>query len=60
MSLAEAARLLSVSQSYLRNAVHRGRLSAVKIGRNYVVDSEEVERYASENLGKRGRPHKRP
>lgn len=56
MSLADAAKLLDRSPDYLRVAVSRGTLKAVKIGNSWGVEAEEVERYAVENLGKRGRP----
>jgi excisionase family DNA binding protein len=54
MSLNEAAKLLGRSPDYLRVAANRGSLKATKIGRDWLVTTEEVERYAAENLGRRG------
>lgn len=58
MSLSEAARLLNRSPDYLRVAANRGSLRAVKIGRDWLVTPEEVERYAKENLDHYGRKPK--
>lgn len=58
MTLIEAAKLLGVSADYLRVAANRGALKAEKFGRDWLVSNEEVERYASEHLGKRGRRKK--
>jgi excisionase family DNA binding protein len=58
MSLNEAAKLLGRSPDYLRVAANRGSLRAQKIGRDWLVTAEEVERYASEHSGRRGRPRK--
>lgn len=59
MTLADAAPILGVSPDYLRVAANRGALRAKKFGRDWLVTPEEVERYAAENLGKRG-PKKKP
>lgn len=48
MGLAEAADLLGVDHSTLRAQVHRGRLNAFKVGRDWLVTEEEVERYRRE------------
>jgi excisionase family DNA binding protein len=53
LGLAEAADLLGVSHSTLRAQVHRGRLHAVKVGRDWLVTAEEIERYRLEVQGKR-------
>ena len=45
IGLAEAAELLGVSHATLRAQVHRGRLRAIKVGRDWIVTTEEVERY---------------
>jgi len=58
MTLAEAAKILGCTADYLRVAANRGRLHAEKIGRDWLVTPQEVERYANENLGRRGRPTK--
>ena len=56
MTLSEAAKLLGCSADYLRVAANRGSLKAEKFGRDWLVTPAEVERYASEHLGRRGRP----
>jgi excisionase family DNA binding protein len=54
MPLSEAAKQLGCSADYLRVAIHRGSLKAQKIGRDWLVTTDEVERYKAENLGRRG------
>lgn len=57
MSLEEAADKLGLSSSTLRSQVAAGKFNAQKVGRFYVVEPAEVERYRRENLGKvRGWP----
>lgn len=48
MGLAEAADLLGVRHATLRAQVHRGRLRAFKVGRDWLVTNEEIERYRLE------------
>lgn len=56
MGLAEAADLLGVSHATLRAQVHRGRLRAFKVGRDWLVTEEEIARYRDEvQGGRRGR-----
>lgn len=58
MTLERAAALLGVKADYLRNALRRGSLKGEKHGGVWFVTPEEVERYATENKGNRGRPSK--
>ncbi len=44
-SLGEAARATGLAATTLRNQIHRGRLKAVKIGRNWIVTRASVEEY---------------
>lgn len=53
MGLAEAADLLGVDHSTLRAQIHRGRLRALKVGRDWLVTAEEIERYRREVQGPR-------
>lgn len=53
LALAEAAELLGVSHATLRAQVHRGRLRAFKVGRDWLVTDEEIERYRLEVQGPR-------
>ena len=53
MGLAEAASLLGVSHATLRAQVHRGRLIATKVGRDWLVDRREIDRYRREVQGQR-------
>jgi len=48
-----AAELLGVDQSTLRAQVHRGRLRAFKVGRDWLVTDEEIDRYRREVQGQR-------
>lgn len=47
--LSEASRLLGVAHDTLRAQIHRGKLTAVKIGRDWLVTQAEVERYRQES-----------
>jgi len=53
IGLAEAADMLGVSHATLRAQIHRGRLHAFKVGRDWLVTDEEVERYRLEVQGRR-------
>ena len=44
-TLPEAARLLGVAPSTLRHQIRLRKFNAVKIGREWLVNPEEVERY---------------
>ena len=54
MTLAEASAYLGVTHGFLRQCCIAGRLSARKLGHIWVVTQSEIERYASEQLGKMG------
>lgn len=56
LTLTEAAELLGVAQSTLRNQVKRERLAARLIGKTWVTTRDEVERYRRDSLGNVGRP----
>jgi len=45
VSLHEASRQLGVAHDTLRAQIHRGKLLAVKIGRDWLVSQAEIERY---------------
>lgn len=49
LSLSDAASRLNTSGANLRGAIARGSLKATKVGRDWLVDEREVERYAAEN-----------
>lgn len=49
MTLSEAAALLGVHPDVLRRQVHRGKLRAKKVGRDWHVTPREVERYRKES-----------
>jgi excisionase family DNA binding protein len=53
VGLAEAASILGVSHATLRAQIHRGRLNATKVGRDWLVTRSELERYRV-NVQKRG------
>ncbi len=55
MTVAEAARKLGLSSpGSLRIQIGRGVLKAEKIGRDWLIADDEIERYRREHLGKRG------
>lgn len=47
--LAVAAERLSTSGANLRMAIARGSFTAIKLGRDWLVDEVEIERYRREN-----------
>lgn len=49
LTLAEAAARLGVDPSTLRHQIRNGRFSATKLGRDWLVEEREVERYARES-----------
>lgn len=49
MTLKQAAERLGVTPDNLRGAIARKALKAEKIGRDWIVEPAEVERYAREN-----------
>jgi excisionase family DNA binding protein len=50
MTLPQAAAALGIRPDTLRAQVHRKRLIALKLGRDWLVDEEEVDRYRRESL----------
>ena len=56
ISLGQAAIRLGLSNTTLRGQVHRGRLAATKIGRDWLVEEAEVERYRVASQSHPGRP----
>jgi hypothetical protein len=55
VTLADAAVLLGLSVSTLRNQARSGALRTSKVGPIHTVTRGEVERYRAESLGKPGR-----
>lgn len=55
LTLAQAAALLGLSPSTLRNQVKAGRLRARMVGKTWTVTEREVERYRTASLGRPGR-----
>lgn len=45
MSLAEASKISPYSQEYLSLLARRGRIGAVKLGRNWFIKKEDIDRY---------------
>ncbi len=45
ISLAEAAERSGFDQDYLRQLIHRGRLKAKKVGRDWLTTSRDIEDY---------------
>ena len=50
LSLEEAAWELSVSTSFLRLEIARGRLTPVRLGRRLLISVSEVDRYLAEHV----------
>lgn len=60
MTINDAAKLLGLAPSTLRDAIRKGTMRAEKHGRDHWIVPAEVERYRRERQGKRGRPRKEP
>ncbi len=58
MTLTEAAAVLGLAPSTLRQQLTKGRLRGRKVGPIWTVTPSEVERYRSASLGRIGRPFK--
>ena len=56
ISTAEAAEILGVTPSRVRQLIIEGRLGATKIGRDQLLDKEEVENFALKPRMRTGRP----
>ena len=55
MTVTQAAQRLGIHADSVRQRILAGTLDARKVGSVWLIESEEVERYARESLGKRGR-----
>lgn len=45
LTVKEAAELLRVSAFHIRNLIKRGELSALNVGRAFIIESDEMERF---------------
>lgn len=53
MTLRSASERLGITPDTLRAQIRRGRLRAKKLGRDWLVERAEVDRYRRESLGRR-------
>lgn len=60
LTLKAAAEHLGITADTLRAQIRKGRLSATKLGRDWLVEANEVSRYQLESLGRGGRPRRKP
>lgn len=58
ITTAEAARILGVSPSRIRQFIIQGRLAAKKIGRDQLLKESDVHRFAAQPRHRTGRPPK--
>lgn len=58
LTVSQAAKLLGIEPATIRRQIALGAITAQKLGWGWVITSEEVERYATESSGKRGRKPK--
>ena len=54
----EAAKMLGVSASRIRQLISENRIKSKKIGRDHLIKEEEVRYFAKRGRKKRGRPPK--
>lgn len=55
ISLEEAAWRLSVSPSFLRLEIERGRIRPVRFGRRVLISAAEIDRYIADNTANAAR-----
>jgi len=53
-SIREAAELLGISRAYVYNLKDMGRIKVEKIGAQYVISQEEIDRYKNNHKGGAG------
>jgi excisionase family DNA binding protein len=58
LSTSEVAERLKISKQHARALINEGKLPATKVGRDWVVNSDDLKLVA--NRPKRGRPRKKP
>lgn len=56
LTLVQAAKRLGVAPATLRAQVHRGKMNAAKVGRDWLVEEKEIERYRRESQKPKDRP----
>ena len=60
MTVTQAAQLLGIHPDSVRQRILAGSIAAVRVGSVWLIEGEEVGRYARESLGKRGKKQSRP
>jgi excisionase family DNA binding protein len=60
VTVKQAALALGLSPATLRHQIAKGRLRAVKAGRDWDITEDEVRRYKAESRGHPGRRRKTP
>ena len=50
LTTAQAAEIIGVTPNTLRQQIARGKLAAVKVGRDYLIEPSEAARYKAENI----------
>jgi excisionase family DNA binding protein len=58
MTTADAAAALGITTRAVQLAIRRGTLAAAKVGRDYHVAADAVDRYRRDHAGRAGRPRK--
>lgn len=56
LTLVQASKRLGIAPATLRAQVHRGKVNAAKVGRDWLVEEKEVERYRRESQKPKDRP----
>ena len=60
VTVSEAAGRLGISEATIRHQIRNGRMRAHKIGRDWDIQPDELQRYRAESLGKPGRRAPQP
>ena len=56
LTTTQAALRLEITVDAVKQYCHRGKLQAMKVGRQWMISKKEIERYSKEQSGKIGRP----
>ena len=55
VSVTEAAAILGVQRATVIKQIRAGRLKAEMVGKTYILETSELDRYSDEQLGRKGR-----
>jgi len=57
ITVREAMEILGLTRVPVIRQIHRGKIRAVRVGKQFLLDRESVERYKAERYARHGRNH---